>query len=380
MHEIITFDTIKEWRNINELNRLRAIDHTEKAKQGHNEILEFIKRKDSIPEASRQTEERLAFYREVLSDSFYDGFAMTYPHGNVVKQPTRDFFYRGENNNYPLSQPSLSRHLKTCKTDEEREVEIIIAQLRVNEFVSLLNKFSYLEEFHKHGITIQGSILAQHYGLKTFWLDITNDFEVALFFACCKYTSRNQWEPLSRKDITNTYYSTIYRAPEYLVRPHTSSDIANQSPSVLPIGYQPFYRCSNQTGYACLLPSDMNLLEHVAGFKKYLFKQDSMFCKKVFENMEGGKLIYPNEGLNSFTDQIEIIAECKYFSEESIREAVRTMNMEYHQIQSKIERYGYRVVSHPVFQVNKEKVERLNQQYLKNSPIKHLEIKTRQVF
>ena len=35
-------------------------------------------------------------------------------------------------------------------------------------------------------------VLAQHYGLETGWLDITNDFKIALFFAVC-YWCDGEW-------------------------------------------------------------------------------------------------------------------------------------------------------------------------------------------
>ena len=35
-------------------------------------------------------------------------------------------------------------------------------------------------------------VLAQHYGLETGWLDVTNDFKIALFFAVC-YWCDGEW-------------------------------------------------------------------------------------------------------------------------------------------------------------------------------------------
>jgi len=134
---------------------------------------------------------RLNFYKEVMSDMYIDGFVMTYPHGTVVRQAKRKFYYRGENQLYETTSPSLNRFLTNIENEEERTLERFIADMKIAEFHFFLFKFQHTNDLWKRGVSILSEQLAQHYGLKTQWLDITNDFEVALFFACCKYNKYN---------------------------------------------------------------------------------------------------------------------------------------------------------------------------------------------
>ena len=59
-------------------------------------------------------------------------------------------------------------------------------------------------------------LLAQHYGLETGWLDITSDFNVALFFATCWYDcSENRWKPLCEEQIRQHPYGMIFHMPAW---------------------------------------------------------------------------------------------------------------------------------------------------------------------
>ena len=87
--------------------------------------------------------------------------------------------------------------------------------MKIAEFNTLLFKFQHTADFLEKGVSVLSEQLAQHYGLKTQWLDITNDFEVALFFACCKYNKNyNMWSPLTKSDFNrneNTQYGIIFK-------------------------------------------------------------------------------------------------------------------------------------------------------------------------
>jgi hypothetical protein len=55
---------------------------------------------------------RLNFYKEVMSDMYTDGFMMVYPHGTVVRQARRSFYYRGENQLYCFLQEKFPHFCK----------------------------------------------------------------------------------------------------------------------------------------------------------------------------------------------------------------------------------------------------------------------------
>jgi hypothetical protein len=46
-----------------------------------------------------------------------------------------------------------------------------------------------------------GYIIAQHFGLQTQYLDLTDDIDVALFFTCCKHIKNNIYKPITSDDL-----------------------------------------------------------------------------------------------------------------------------------------------------------------------------------
>ncbi|KUK65827.1 MAG: Uncharacterized protein XD84_0263 [Desulfotomaculum sp. 46_80] len=266
---------------------------------------------------------RLNFYKEVMSDMYIDGFVMTYPHGTIVRQAKRSFYYRGENQLYSTTSPSLCRFLKNIENEEERAVERFVADMKIAEYKSLLFKFQHTTDIWEKGVSILSEQLAQHYGLKTHWLDITNDFEVALFFACCKYNKdNNTWLPLVKSDFNeneNTQYGIIFKNNTELSDLFLGCDSTFEG-KILPIGFQPFMRSHMQTGYAMLMNDQMDL-QNNSGFEMYKFKHSEKLCNLIYKKMNRGKKIYPHEGLNSVKDQIELIEQCREFSHEAFEYA-----------------------------------------------------------
>lgn len=205
-------------KDINSIEVLNESDIYELIKQNESDrvFAENIKRnRMSGKDPYAKGDFHLNFYKEVMSDMYVDGFVMTYPHGTVVRQAKRKFYYRGENQLYETTSPSLNRFLKSIENEEERILERFIADIKIAEFHFLLFKFQHTNNLWKRGVSILSEQLAQHYGLKTQWIDITNDFEVALFFACCKYNKyNNTWLLLTKSDFNkneNTQYGIIFK-------------------------------------------------------------------------------------------------------------------------------------------------------------------------
>lgn len=120
-----------------------------------------------------------ALYKEVLErDPQTSGMRLYYPHGVVIEQAERKNFYRGENQLYAESLPTLQRTLKRYITIREKELYRLLADMRIAEFKFFLQCFQHVREWKNSDVLYDA--IAQHYGLETSWLDITNDFNVAL--------------------------------------------------------------------------------------------------------------------------------------------------------------------------------------------------------
>jgi len=275
---------------------------------------------------------RLAFYKEVLyHDTKSSGVMMEYPHGTVICQGERNNYYRGENQQYPKSQPILFRQMERYSSQEGKELYRLVADMRVGEFSSFLNCIKLVNFWKQNYGTVLYEALAQHYGLETCWLDITNDFAVALFFATCRWTD-GQWQPLTNAQIEQseqTRYGIIFHIPAWNVQSYNLSGYnrfmkqgAHVENMILPIGFQPFMRCHSQYGYGIPMLTPTPLQENIL-FEKLRFRQSEKLSQAVFDAMKGGELIYPQEGLDDFQDVIEQIQNATCFSEDAFAYALK---------------------------------------------------------
>lgn len=279
------------------------------------------------------------------------GMKMYYPHGVIIQQAARRNYYRGENQIYPSSIPSLLRTLKKYKSQKEKELYRIVADMRVAEFSHLLNQFQHVKNWNVSDVLYE--VLAQHYGLETSWLDITDDFNVALFFATC-YWDGSQWRPLTKEqtEIDEAHqYGMIFHMPSNrmpvrwisaaeqfstftshpvskddkgmdvygrLVHPVYKGPVVNV---IYPIGFQPFMRCHMQSGYGMYMRTP-SPLQNDFEFEKLKFRHNEELSQWVFEAMNGGELIYPHEGLKQAQFIINQIAKATVFSEEAFHYAL----------------------------------------------------------
>lgn len=279
----------------------------------------------------------VALNREYLyRDQKTDGMLIQYPHGVVLQQAKFRNYYRGENQIFKKSQPTLLRKLEAYTDKEDKELYRMVANMRIAEFGILLRKFEHVQKWSFSDILYES--LAQHYGLETGWLDITTDFDVAMFFATCWWDKKEKrWKPLTKAQTElseETKYGMIFHMPSWYMSQRWCleiekfADISKGLPNnlVYPIGFQPFMRCSMQNGYGIYMQESKPLQEDI-GFEKLRFRHSEELSKRVFERMKGGELIYPHEGLNGAEFLIDQITTLTDFSEESFFYALQRSHM-----------------------------------------------------
>lgn len=279
----------------------------------------------------------VALNREYLyRDQKTDGMLIQYPHGVVLQQAKFRNYYRGENQIFEKSQPTLLRKLEAYTNKEDKELYRMAADMRIAEFGILLRKFEHVQKWSISDILYES--LAQHYGLETGWLDITTDFDVAMFFATCWWDKKEKrWKPLTKAQTElseKTKYGMIFHMPSWYMSQRWCfeiekfADISKGLPNnlIYPIGFQPFMRCSMQNGYGIYMQESKPLQEDI-GFEKLRFRHSEELSRRVFERMKGGELIYPHEGLNGVEFLIEQIKALTDFSEESFLYALQRSHM-----------------------------------------------------
>lgn len=287
----------------------------------------------------------------LLRDPKTAGMRMYYPHGVVIEQSARRNYYRGENQIYPSSIPSLLRILRKYKTREEKELYRLVSDMRIAEFSFLLKKFQHVQDWKVSDVLYEP--LAQHYGIQTSWLDITNDFNTALFFATCRWNGE-RWLPLTRKETEtdeNHQYGMIFHMPSNRMvhrwtlaleklQPWTEKPIGKTEDGndkygrleyppyrgelqniVYPLGFQPFMRCHMQNGYGIYMRTEQPL-QGDCEFEKLRFRHSEKLSQKVYDLMKGGELVYPHEGLKDVEYLINQIGRETSFSEEAFQYAI----------------------------------------------------------
>ena len=278
------------------------------------------------------------------------GTVIHMPYGlRIITFPSKRQLFRGEVQNFHRSVPSLNRLLKDGMDEREKELNRVIAHLRKWQFGNLLWNINIVPYWEAKLSDINLDALAQHYGFPTHLLDLTNDFKAALFFATCKYVPEtDSFRPLTQADIDiseDTKYGYIFHAPDWIIDymngggfmnwsfEHLHDGNANEryDPNkrfylqsgdmdgvALQIGYQPLQRCAHQSGYIYPM-RNVQPLQSNWHFEKLRFKHSVELSHQVYDMMDGGKKVFPNEGVTELRDYIEDIKHSTWFAMDELQ-------------------------------------------------------------
>lgn len=323
-------------RDIEDMIRL-ADEDNQWAENVYNEVLQ----RDRVLRGEIQQSEPFNFMLDEVRMWNAGGTVMQYPFGYIVTFPSRRHIFRGERRRYPHTESSLSRKTRGMQPID-REIMHVVSNMRVSQFKKLIWNINVVPYWEAKLSEVNYKALAQHYGLDTFLLDLTNDFRTALFFATCKFEN-GQWQPLTQADIDrsdDTKIGVIYHTPDWTIdfmQPWSNlrwfmyhqADRRNK-PYVIDsggldgfafqIGLQPLHRCHTQSGYVYPMKTVQPLDENPQ-FERIEFPQSSAFSREVFEMMHEGRDIYPEEGITKGLDIVDEIKNGLTFSEDDLRQA-----------------------------------------------------------
>ena len=306
---------------------------------------------------------------------FIPGKLLTLPVlGTAMTQQKQRFFYRGENAYYGCSKPSAFR-----KTDpkEPNHITKLINLLRFDEGLIPLEAIASLNAWFYS--TVEWMAMAQHYGMKTYMMDITSDVIAALFFATCTYEN-GKWRPLrkeefesadSRKSIFerggDSRYAVIYRKPSEIANMQwlytNGEDIENR---IFPVGHQPFMRCSHQHAYGFITRDPDYDLYRDTSFEKYRIRLTEDLCNWVFEQAHRGEDIYPNNDVPLIEAYFRRINSTNEFSR-GVFESLPLLNGcskdEKQSIEIELKKYGYSISETDLCFLSQEEIEEINRVY-----------------
>lgn len=294
--EEISWKRIQEFRNINIEDKKRIEETTEYRKTNQDYKNNFL--------LNAPMQEIL---KDILNDQFVRGCLVRYPHGVVVSYGTCRSFFRGENKIYDKCYSSLGRIIASDRS--KKELEKFKSFLKVIKLGDEIVKLNQVWDWPSNMGDVFFDAIAQHYSLPTNIIDITDDIDVALFFACCIYDrNTNRYRPLNEEDIEKNPNGVLYiRNDNYLLPLELD---------VLPIGYQPFTRCYKQRGYFIkdTLEEDFELEKN--RFRKYFFKHDISFSQEIFDKFHGGEDIFDYKNYEIIDNLVKRIEALKTFSQE----------------------------------------------------------------
>ncbi len=195
--------------------------------------------------------------------------------------------YRGQNKFYDLSYPSKYRI--------SNENEILIANLKKIEFIHLLQAHPIIEELEnikigKSKFSTDYDALAQHYGFATDYMDLTNDKNIAMFFATTYFNSETEKYEVITEDTEVVLYTVNNLHPEAVDRINI-------------VGLQALPRPSVQKAFSVKLEEleNFNKLSFVT-YEKFICTKT--ISKSYFNMFEGGSKIFPNDIMDKKAQQV----------------------------------------------------------------------------
>ena len=264
------------------------------------------------------------FYEPLLME---DGTSILLP-----LSPIQHSYYRGESSYHEECHPSLYRKgMGDAEIFVERvkrcELELLMRDYPITDIVENgIQAQDPAGDWHQFFFRIGYDGMAQHYGIKTEYMDLTLDPWTAAFFAATTY------------DYVTDTYSPITDTDEH---PYGAFYLYNEIPMLPPfdkkqrvdvVGLQPLARPGRQSGYVFKMDKGENFNDLT---QKNLFRHDARINELIYNYTNRSNRLFPKELLN---DRIRNkIVEGKVFSKWAFEEARKR----YFQDRSEKELKGY---------------------------------------
>lgn len=222
-------------------------------------------------------------------------------------------YYRGQSSYH---DPCLATIFRGKKEGEEPSDEDVIARLiKVCEFVLLLRKHPVYMMVAQNTM-VNSVALAQHYGLSTEYLDITNSKWVAAFFASTGYN----WESDEYYPVGRDYgegFGVMYISKDF-IKDNLPEEFFDKN---VVIGYQYFTRPTKQSsfGYGMTWGENFNECPY---FEEVFFRHDMEASKVIFDMAYRQNRFIPKDKVAKLAREIQV-------SDEVTRDAVKLCMEQY---------------------------------------------------
>lgn len=255
--------------------------------------------------------------------------------------------YRGQNAIFNPCKPSLYRRNWTKEQLFERQIQL-------NEFKAILQDNPQVKDLESNGLLVNYEALAQHYGIPTSMMDMTNSSLVAAFFATTEY------DP-----ITDHYRPIVHTISKGIIYFSPTGDMLNFSNRnrIWPIGQEVLKRPGEQRAYAMTMEKETEF-----NMMAFEFWHDSESSLRIWEMTNRGEMFFPYDPM---AEKVRAMKKCRIYSLGSIRKAyVEAKNIadSYDKTKHRMEQLGCTFVDKLPFAYTDDEINRLTVEYHKMYP------------
>lgn len=202
--------------------------------------------------------------------------------------------YRGQSAIYEPCKPSLYRG----KWSKLKKFERL---LQLADFKKMLQVNPQVKELEENGLIVNYEGLAQHYGIATNMMDMTNSPLVASFFATTKYDAlSDSYTPI----LNYVSMGVIYFSPIGDLMCFSGKN------RIWPIGQEALKRPGEQRAFAMVMEENSNF-----EMLSYKFWHSPEASLKVWKLTQGGRILFPYDPM---VEKVRIMKKYRIYSLQSL--------------------------------------------------------------
>ncbi len=202
--------------------------------------------------------------------------------------------YRGQNMRHTPLLPSIARGLQSTEilrlfdSPFSDQAKIVLRLAQSWWFAKELIQHPIYNHAASQNVDFNELALAQHYGIPTGYLDLTDDFNVSAFFATCRETTEG-WQPVDSGD--GVIYRVILKKAE------------NTFEGYIPLGPQKLPRPYEQCAWVVEMPF-CHGFEGWPGVEMLRFHHDRHVGEHFLKMFDGGAQLFPSDPLSDIAQEI----------------------------------------------------------------------------